>query len=159
MVVERLAFKGPVPTLLLPLTMCSQVTFVQCWGGIGEFDLDGRFCTHFLLPIEDGNHDVPEHLAPFVHSPCRMVRKRSDRAIELDDIGFVIDGSFVCGYPQFRMTWLRSVFKWLGSVSELWLTDLYGPIYETNALILNGDMLKVGLSLPPHRAIHSRHSL
>ena len=78
-------------------------------GGIGEFGLDDRFCTHFLLPIEDGNHDVPEHLAPFVHSPCCMVRKRLDRAIELDDIGFAINGSFICGYPQFRMAWLRCV--------------------------------------------------
>ena len=93
-----------------------------------------------MLFRSDGNHDVPEHLAPFVHSPCRMVRKRSDRAIELDDIGFVIDGSFVRGYLQFRMAWLHSVFEWSGTVSEPCLTDLYGPIYyETNALILNGD--------------------
>ena len=129
-------------------------------GGIGKFDLNDRFCAYFLLPIEDGNYDVPKHLAPFVHSPCRMVRKRSDRTVELDDISFVIDGSFVCGYLQFRMAWLCSVFEWSGSISELWLTDLYGPIYyETNALISNSDMLKVNLSLPPHRAIHSRHSL
>ena len=30
--------------------------------------------------------------------------------------------------------------EWSGSISELWLTNLYRPIYyETNALILNGD--------------------
>ena len=35
------------------------------------------------------------------------------------------------------------MFKWSRTVSDLWLTDLYGPVfYETNALILNGDMLK-----------------
>ena len=112
-------------------------------GGIGKFDLNDRFCAHFLLSIEDGNHDLPEYLALFVHNLCHMVRKRSEHAVELDDIGFVIDGSFVCGYLQFRTGWLRSVFEWSRSVSELWLNDLYGPVYyETNALILNGDMLK-----------------
>ena len=78
-------------------------------GGIGKFDLNDRFCAHFLLPIEDGIYDVAKHLAPFVHSPCRMVRKRADRTVELDGIGFAIDGSFVCGYLQFRMAWLRCV--------------------------------------------------
>ena len=93
---------------------------------------------------------MPEHLALFVHSPCCMVCKSSDHAVELDDIGFVINSSFLCDYLQFRMAWLHSVFEWSGSTSELWLTALYGPIYyETNVLILNGDMLKVSLSLPP----------
>ncbi|KAF9648048.1 hypothetical protein BDM02DRAFT_3187419 [Thelephora ganbajun] len=72
-----------------------------------------------------------------------MVRKRSDFAVELDDIGFVIEGPFICGYLQFRTSWLRSVLEWSRSVSDLWLTDLYGPVYyETNALIVNGDTLK-----------------
>lgn len=86
---------------------------------------------------------MPELLALFVHTLCRKVRKRTEYAVEVDDIGFVIDGSFVCGYLQFRTGWLRSVLEWSRSVSDLWLTDLYGPVlYETNALILNSDMLK-----------------
>ena len=49
-------------------------------------------------------------------------------------------------YLQFRTGWLRSVLEWSRSVSELWLTDLYGPIhYETNVLIVNGDTC---MSLP-----------
>jgi len=111
--------------------------------GISKVDPSDRFCAHFLLSIEDGNHSVPEHLALFVHTLCHTVRRRSEYAVELDDIGFVIDGSFICGYVQFKTGWLRSILEWSRSVSDLWLTDLYGPIYyETNALILNGDMLK-----------------
>ena len=49
-------------------------------GGIGKFDLNDRLCPHFLLSIEDGNHDVPEHLALLVRNLCRMVRKRLERA-------------------------------------------------------------------------------
>ena len=105
-------------------------------GGIGKFDLNDRFCTHFLLPIEDGNHDVSEHLPPSIHSPCRMVRKRSDRDVELDDIGFVIDGSFIRGYLWFRTGWLRSVFERSMSVFELCLTDFYGSThYDTSWMV------------------------
>ena len=112
-------------------------------GGVGKADLDPRFCAHFLLSVEDGNHNLPEHIALFIHTLCSKVRKRTDHAVELDDIGFVIDGSFVCGYLQFKTSWLPSVFDWSRSISDLWLTDLYGPVfYETNALILNSDMLK-----------------
>ena len=46
-------------------------------GGIGKFDLNNCFCVHFLLSIEDGNHDVPEYLALFVHNMCHMVHKTS----------------------------------------------------------------------------------
>ena len=74
---------------------------VRRWG-IGKVDLNGCFCAHFLLSVEDGNHDVPEHLALFVHNLCCMVRKHSDHVVEPDDIGFIIDCSFVCGYPQSR---------------------------------------------------------
>ncbi|KAF9641914.1 hypothetical protein BDM02DRAFT_3125003, partial [Thelephora ganbajun] len=50
-------------------------------GGIGKVDLNDRFCAHFLLSIEDSNHDVPEHLTLFVHTLCCMVRERSDLAV------------------------------------------------------------------------------
>ena len=62
-------------------------------------------------------------------------------SVQLNDIvGFVIEGLFICGYLQFRTGCLHSVLEWSRSVSNLWLTDLYGPIhYETNALIVNGD--------------------
>ena len=123
-------------------------------GGVGKVDLDHRFSAHFLLSIEDGNHNVPENIALFVHTLCCKVRKRSDYAVELDDIGFIINDSFVCGYIQFKTGWLRSVFEWSRSVSDLWLTDLYGPVfYETNALILNGDMLKAW-----HKLIVAAHA-
>ena len=109
--------------------------------GIGKAGLSDRYCARFLLSIEDGN--MPGNLTLFVHNLCGMVRKRSDLSVELDDIGFAIDGLFICGYVQFRTDWLRSVLDWSRSVSDLWLTDLYRPIYyETNALILSGDMLK-----------------
>ena len=64
--------------------------------GVGEVNLDHRFCAHFLLSIEDGNHNVLGNITLFVHTLCCKVRKRSDYAAELDDIGFVIDDSFVC---------------------------------------------------------------
>jgi len=78
----------------------------------------------------------------FAHNVCRTVRKRSEFAVELDDIGFVIEDPFICGYLQFRTGLLRSVLEWSRSASDLWLADLYGPIYyETNALIVNADVL------------------
>ena len=41
--------------------------------------------------------------------PCRVVRKRSEFAVELDDIGFTVNGRHVCGYVQFRTRWLRFI--------------------------------------------------
>ena len=110
--------------------------------GVGKVDRSDRFCAHFLLSVTDRNHNLPEHIALFVHTLCRTVRRRSEFAVELDDIGFTIDGPHVCGYVQFRTNWLRSVMEWSRSVADLWLTDVYGPVYyETNALICNGDTL------------------
>jgi hypothetical protein len=111
--------------------------------GVAKVDLIDHFCAHFLLSIEDGDHNVPEHLALFVHTLCRKVCKWSEFAVELNDIGFTIEDSYVCGYIRFRTGWLRSALEWSRSVSDLWLTDLYGPVYyETNALIVSGDMLR-----------------
>jgi hypothetical protein len=48
----------------------------------------------------------------------------------------------------------RSVLEWSRYVSDLWLNYLYGPVYyETNAVIMNGDMLKAW-----HRLIVAAHS-
>jgi len=79
--------------------------------GVEKADLNDRFCAHFLLSIEDGNHDVPGHLALFVH-------KRSDFPVELDDIGLVIGEPLIYGYVQFRTCWLCSVLEWLMSMAD-----------------------------------------
>ena len=57
--------------------------------GISEGGLNDHFCVHFLLSVEDSNHDVVEHSALSVHSLYYTVRKHSDHAMELDDFGFV----------------------------------------------------------------------
>ena len=111
--------------------------------GVGKLDYGERFCAKFLLSIEDGNHDLPELLAHFVHKLACKVRKRSEVDVELDDIAFTVSGPFICGYIQFKATWLRSILEWTALVSDLWLTDQYGPVYyQTNALIINNDTLK-----------------
>ena len=130
-------------------------------------DANDRFCAHFLLSIVNDDH-VPLNLATFVHHLCRTVRKRSDFAVELDDIGFTIEAGIICGYVQWRTGWLRSILDWTRSISELWLTDLYGPVYyETNALIINHDTLKAWhrlvvaahlCAISPLTSIHSTHS-
>jgi hypothetical protein len=116
-------------------------------------DVNDRFCAHFLLSIGDDNH-IPLNLATFVHDLCQMVRKRSDIPVELDDIGFTIEAGTICGYVQWRTGWLRSILDWTRSIGDLWLTDLYGPVYyETNALIVSYDALKAW-----HRLVVAAHS-
>ena len=108
---------------------------------IPKVDANDRFCAHFLLSVQDYNH-IPMNLAEFLHDLCRAVRKRCHLYVELDDIGVSFDGGFVCGYLQWRGE-LRSTLEWRDRVSQLWLTDPYGPVYyETNALIVSHDMLK-----------------
>lgn len=58
----RISVPGPRPTLV----------------GIGKVGLRDLSCAHFLLPIEDGDHGVPELLHSFVRALCSMVRKRSE---------------------------------------------------------------------------------
>lgn len=63
--------------------------------------------------------------------------------------------SMVCStvVTFFRIGLLCSVLEWSRSVSNLWLTDLYGPVYyETNMLIMNGDTLKAW-----HQPVVSTH--
>lgn len=72
-------------------------------GGVGKVGLDRRFSAHFLLSLEDGNHNVPKYIALFIHTLCRKVRKRSGCAVELDDVGFAIDDSLICGYVGFAL--------------------------------------------------------
>ena len=125
--------------------------YLTCWHldlhpalrGVAKVDLNDCFHAPFLLSVEDGNHNIPEHLALFVHTLCHKVRERSEFAVELGDIGFTIVDSYVCGYIQFRPGWLCSASEWLRSVSDLWVTDLYGLVYdETNTLIVSSDMLR-----------------
>ena len=121
--------------------------------GIAKVDANDRFCAHFLLSITDDNH-IPFYLATFVHDLCRTVRRRTDLSVELDDIWFTIEAGLICGYIQWRTGWLRSILDWTRSTSDLWLTDLYGPIYyETNAFIVNHDALKAW-----HRLVVTAHS-
>ena len=83
------------------------------------------------------------NLAKFLHDLCQYVLKRCDLVVELEDVGVYFDGGFVYGCVQWRGGWLRSILEWRDRVSELWLTDSYGPVYfETNAHIVNHDMLK-----------------
>ena len=55
-----------------------------------------QFHTHFLLFIEDGDHDGPEGLAPFVHTVSRMPCERSEYDVNID---FTSEGSRICAYP------------------------------------------------------------
>ena len=109
---------------------------------VPKVDAKNRFCAHFLLSIHDYNH-IPLNLTRFIHDLCRAVRRRCDLDVELDDVGVSFGGGFVCGYLQWRGGCLRPTLKWRSRVSQLWLTDPYGPVYyESNALIVSHDMLK-----------------
>ena len=64
--------------------------------GIAKMDANDRFRAHFLLSITDDDH-IPFYLASFVHDLCRMVLRRTDLSVELDDIGFTIKAGLICG--------------------------------------------------------------
>ena len=79
--------------------------------GIAKMDANDRFRAHFLLSITDDDH-IPFYLASFVHRDLyRMVRRRTDLSVELDDVGFTIKAGLICGYIR-----LYPVADWLAPV-------------------------------------------
>ena len=105
-------------------------------------DANDRFCARFYLSVQD-DFDIPLKLAYFVHRLCKKVRKRCDAPVELDDIGFATDAGLICGYVQWRTPCsLRSVVEWTQRKGDLFPTEKYGGVYyETDALVLNWEML------------------